>query len=44
MRAALTGRLTFEGNARQAMALQRIQDDLIRIYSEARQRVTGRGT
>jgi ketol-acid reductoisomerase len=36
MRAAMTGRLTFGGEARLAMSIQQIQDDLKRLYGEAR--------
>jgi ketol-acid reductoisomerase len=39
MRAAMTGKLTFGGNARQAMSLQRIQGDLCRLYRQARQEI-----
>jgi ketol-acid reductoisomerase len=39
MRAAMTGKLTFSGDARQAMSLQRIQGDLCRLYRQARQEV-----
>jgi len=40
MRAAMTGRLSFGGDARSAMAQQQIQNDLIRLYSKARKSVT----
>jgi putative sterol carrier protein len=36
MRAAMTGKLTFGGEARLAMSIQQIQDDLKRLYGEAR--------
>jgi putative sterol carrier protein len=36
MRAALSGRLSFSGEAKLAMTIQKIQDDLCRLYSEAR--------
>jgi ketol-acid reductoisomerase len=36
MRAAMTGKLTFGGEVRLAMSIQQIQDDLKRLYSEAR--------
>jgi putative sterol carrier protein len=39
MRAAMSGRLTFSGDARLAMSVQRIQADLCRLYSQARQTV-----
>jgi putative sterol carrier protein len=39
MRAAMTGKLSFSGDARSAMAQQQIQNDLIRLYSEARKSV-----
>jgi ketol-acid reductoisomerase len=43
MRAAMTGKLAFEGDTKLAISLQRIQDDLVRLYSRAREQVTGRG-
>jgi putative sterol carrier protein len=42
MRAALTGKLAFAGDARRAMALQGIQPDLNRLYCQARNQVTRR--
>lgn len=38
-RAAMSGEITFSGDARTALTVQRIQKDLIRLYSEARQQV-----
>ena len=40
MQAALTGRLTFEGEPRLAMGVQAIQEDLMRMYRQARLDVT----
>lgn len=40
MRAAMTGKLSFSGDARAAMAQQAIQNDLVRLYSQARATVT----
>ncbi len=40
MRAAMTGKLTFSGDARMAMGIQRIQGDLSRVYTLAREEVT----
>ena len=37
MRAAMTGRLSFGGDTRLAIGLQQIQDDLCRLYSQARE-------
>ena len=42
MRAALSGALIFGGEARLAMGVQRIQKDLLRLYSAAREQVIGR--
>jgi putative sterol carrier protein len=39
MRAAMTGMLTFGGEAKTAMSIQQIQDDLKRLYSQAREAV-----
>ena len=36
MRAAMSGDLKFEGDTRQAMAIQRVQDELCRLYQLAR--------
>jgi putative sterol carrier protein len=36
MRAAMTGRLAFGGDARMAMSIQQIQNDLCSLYSVAR--------
>jgi ketol-acid reductoisomerase len=40
MRAAMSGRLKFGGDTRQAMAIQRVQDDLCRLYRRARQELS----
>jgi putative sterol carrier protein len=37
MRAAMSGKLSFEGEARQALSLQRIQTDLVRLYKQAKE-------
>jgi ketol-acid reductoisomerase len=42
MRAAMTGMLSFGGEAKLAMTVQRIQDDLCRLYAGAREEVSGR--
>jgi ketol-acid reductoisomerase len=39
MRAAMTGRLSFGGDAKLAITLQQIQSDLCRLYVEAREEV-----
>jgi ketol-acid reductoisomerase len=39
MRAAMTGKLSFGGEAKLAMSIQKIQDDLCRLYTSARQAV-----
>jgi putative sterol carrier protein len=39
MRAAMTGKLNFGGEARLAMSIQQIQEDLRRLYTEAREAV-----
>ena len=39
MKAAMGGKLSFSGDTGKAMAFQRIQDDMGRLYSEARARV-----
>ena len=38
-KAALSGDITFEGDARTALTMQRVQKDLIRLYTRARARV-----
>ncbi len=42
MRAAMTGRLSFAGDAKLAISLQQIQDDLSRLYTQARQEAAER--
>ncbi len=42
-RAAMTGKLSFRGDTRLAMGLQRIQKDLTRLYKEAREEAGGPG-
>jgi ketol-acid reductoisomerase len=42
MRAAMTGQLSFSGEARLALGVQQIQDDLKRLYSQAREIVSSR--
>jgi autoinducer 2 (AI-2) kinase len=42
-RAAMTGKLSFSGDTRLAMGMQRIQNDLIRLYSLAREEVGAPG-
>jgi putative sterol carrier protein len=37
MRAAMTGKLSFSGDTRLAISLQQIQDDLCRLYCQARE-------
>lgn len=39
MRAAMTGKLSFDGEAKMAMSQQQIQGDLCRLYVQARERV-----
>lgn len=39
MRAAMSGGLKFGGDTRQAMAIQRVQDDLCRLYQHARRKI-----
>lgn len=41
MRAAMTGKLSFRGDARVAMGMQQIQNDLSRLYNLARKEVVG---
>ncbi|MGQ9458170.1 MAG: ketol-acid reductoisomerase [Anaerolineae bacterium] len=41
MRAAMTGQLRFEGEARLAMGMQAVQGDLSRLYQEVRRKVAG---
>ncbi|MFC1878595.1 ketol-acid reductoisomerase [Chloroflexota bacterium] len=38
MRAAFSGKLKFEGDGKQAISIQRIQDDLCRLYRYAREK------
>jgi ketol-acid reductoisomerase len=42
MRAAMSGKLAFSGDTRLAVAQQQIQNDLIRIYRDARQSIVHR--
>ena len=42
MRAAMTGKLSFGGEAKLAITIQKIQDDLCRLYQEARQEMVSR--
>ena len=42
-RAAMTGKLSFSGDTRLAMSMQRIQKDLNRLYNLAREEVVGSG-
>jgi ribulose-5-phosphate 4-epimerase/fuculose-1-phosphate aldolase/putative sterol carrier protein len=42
-RAAMTGKLSFSGDTRLAMGMQRIQDDLCRLYGLAREEAGGPG-
>jgi len=41
MRAAISGKLKFEGDTKQALGIQRIQDDLCRLYQAARTEIVG---
>jgi hypothetical protein len=43
MRAAMTGKLQFKGEAKVAMSQQQVQADLVRLYSQARSEVVGTG-
>lgn len=42
-RAAMSGKLSFSGDVRTAMGVQRVQGDLIRLYTAAREEVGGVG-
>jgi putative sterol carrier protein len=44
MRAAMTGKVAFSGDARAAMGLQQIQGDLSRLYVQARKEVQDAGS
>jgi hypothetical protein len=35
-RAAMSGKLSFDGDTRQALSIQRVQSDLSRLYASAR--------
>jgi hypothetical protein len=39
--AAMSGKISFDGDARTAMTIQRVQKDLTRLYREARGRASG---
>jgi putative sterol carrier protein len=41
VRAAMTGKLSFGGDSRQAMSQQQIQGDLVRLYVRARREALG---
>jgi hypothetical protein len=41
MRAAMTGKLSFKGDAKVAMGVQQIQSDLSRLYALAREEAVG---
>jgi len=41
MRAAMSGKLQFKGEAKVAMSQQQVQNDLVRLYSQARNEVLG---
>jgi autoinducer 2 (AI-2) kinase len=40
MRAVMTGKLSFSGDAKVAMSIQAVQGDLSRLYAQARKEVT----
>jgi autoinducer 2 (AI-2) kinase len=42
-KAAMTGKLSFSGDTRRAMGMQRIQGDLTRVYNAAREKAGGPG-
>ena len=42
-KAAMTGKMSFSGDTRKAMGMQRIQGDLGRVYTQAREEVGGPG-
>ena len=42
-KAAMTGKMSFSGDTRKAMGMQRIQGDLCRLYIQAREEVGGPG-
>jgi autoinducer 2 (AI-2) kinase len=41
MRAAITGKLSFKGDAKVAMGVQQVQGDLSRLYAQAREEAVG---